>query len=771
MGIHRFLQYLNANSNDELLVCNKPSNIVSVWIDMNFILHRIHRRIIETPVRSRTVINKLGETETIRDQSNITKKSFVLEFEQTLNEELNQIVDEYDGDTGSLAVIAIMVDGIPPFAKTVEQRRRRYMKSAVNDRQKKIGMRSAPTDYSSNALTPGTELMIKINKMIKRWIAQLSKLTMHNIDVIYSPHTVPGEGEHKIRWLFDKTVKKLKSGSHLLISNDNDMFILASLLDTEKVYLRKDFDDKGMKYSSISKFVLSLRKLGQNKSDLILLITLLGNDFVPQIESTKSSDSLDRLINSYETALERVDSIITIDDEGEFTINWPIFFDVLTEYIRSTGDGQVTSISEGERMTADRFEMNKNAYAGMSLTGSDTFDFTIYKALWYNRAFGFIDHEQNGKGVMLHDLINKESMKVMVHNYLEAAEWTVSYYLSGSKGISHDWFYPWNYSPFIHELITIGSGYQGSEKIKYDSKAFKSTIIENLLYTMPPTSHQIVPRYLTWCFESDSCLSYMYPQKISVDNLTISIDERNQVILVPTVNKVDIRYAMLATLTEAGIKRPDLALKQLVQTRVPSSYTVSGGHIKNMIPKKQRKGIKNEAIKQLKIAHTTLRKYAYGKDRFYTCKYTGNDIMIEPENKLYRYNDADILCDSAEQCNIQDKPIQIRPKRKRPIKHDTNPGTIASMHLSDLASIPSIASSIRDDVLVPKDALGSEQQPDLDISKSQPDTRPTKVIRSGPPPIISTKRSSVNVSRNKPPPIISTKKKIQKENQQDLFSY
>ena len=59
-----------------------------------------------------------------------------------------------------------------------------------------------PTEarFDSNCITPGTEFMSRLNEHLKYFINQkiATDPSWQNIEVIFSGHEVPGEGEHKI---------------------------------------------------------------------------------------------------------------------------------------------------------------------------------------------------------------------------------------------------------------------------------------------------------------------------------------------------------------------------------------------------------------------------------------------------------------------------------------------------------------------------------------------------------------------------------------------
>ena len=105
-------------------------------------------------------------------------------------------------------VLFMAIDGVAPRAKLNQQRSRRFR--AAQERMETIAKLSQrqgetafdeSTMFDSNCITPGTEFMEKVGNHIRWFIRKKIKEdpVWQNLEIIFSGHEVPGEGEHKVQ--------------------------------------------------------------------------------------------------------------------------------------------------------------------------------------------------------------------------------------------------------------------------------------------------------------------------------------------------------------------------------------------------------------------------------------------------------------------------------------------------------------------------------------------------------------------------------------------
>ncbi|KAK9896091.1 hypothetical protein P389DRAFT_160742, partial [Cystobasidium minutum MCA 4210] len=144
-------------------------------------------------------------------------------------------------------LVFIAIDGVAPQAKISQQRTRRFraakeaseikakkaqfIKAAREQGITRYNKLSGGDDWDSNAITPGTPFMAKLDAHLQAWILRKPKTDPYFIPltIILSGSAVPGEGEHKAmdfirRQRCQPGYKPLK---HAFYGPDADLILLA----------------------------------------------------------------------------------------------------------------------------------------------------------------------------------------------------------------------------------------------------------------------------------------------------------------------------------------------------------------------------------------------------------------------------------------------------------------------------------------------------------------------------------------------------------------
>ena len=141
-------------------------------------------------------------------------------------------------------LLFIAVDGVAPRAKLNQQRSRRY-RAAIDAMNEAIKQDYHGKVFDSNCITPGTEFMYKVDKVLEYMIhKKISEDPLwRKTKVVYSSHSDPGEGEHKIMKFIRGLVTDPNYNSnerHCIYGLDADLILLSlSLHDVNIILLRE----------------------------------------------------------------------------------------------------------------------------------------------------------------------------------------------------------------------------------------------------------------------------------------------------------------------------------------------------------------------------------------------------------------------------------------------------------------------------------------------------------------------------------------------------
>ncbi|KAL5039286.1 hypothetical protein BDV3_002654 [Batrachochytrium dendrobatidis] len=244
----------------------------------------------------------------------------------------------------------LAVDGVAPRAKMNQQRSRRFrsaydaklkMDEAIRNNHE---LPSEPP-FDSNCITPGTPFMSRLQEQLKYFLSK--KISedgaWRHVQVVFSGHDVPGEGEHKIME-YIRTSKSCPDYQpnlrHCLYGLDADLMMLGllshephfSLLREEVTFGRKKHSSTPSHPESITFFLLHLSLFREYLDlefnslknvlpfeydferiidDFILLGFFIGNDFLPSLPDMHINDgALPLLFDAYKQILVKSDGYI-----------------------------------------------------------------------------------------------------------------------------------------------------------------------------------------------------------------------------------------------------------------------------------------------------------------------------------------------------------------------------------------------------------------------------------------------------------------------------
>ena len=526
MGVPGFFMWLLKNYKKEGFVINKTklntdtdkdtlseiNNIDYFLIDANCLIHPVCFKVI-------------ADNPELNDNDKLENKMMnaVLEY-------LEKLIEYVKPTKG----IYLAIDGVAPLAKIKQQRIRRFKSVAdkiMFDNIKKKHSKPLSTFWNNNAITPGTEFMVKLHNVIIYWANK------QTFEVIYSSCFTPAEGEHKLLQFIRNNQNNNIDLSYIIYGLDADLIFLALSTNSDKIYLLREANEinkneskevlnhisiKIMRKSIVNSIMKYLSKdetfefeLNNTNvvNDFIFMCYFLGNDFLPHIPSLNiHHNGIENLIINYsktlkELILENNKVVYLLDDlniNNNFLCNLMLKLSfeediILTEhyyakkkYRKCDGDAY-----EKELFKIDNLQFKIN---DPILLGSDN------SIDWRKRYYKHYWNIEN-------DEIEEFSEKLVYH-YLTGIKWVTSYYFD--KCPSWNWYYPFDYPPFISDISKY------LYKINLDVITFKlGTPLKpfmQLLSVLPPQSNYLIPKTLRkLVLNSNSSLIYMYPLEFEQD--------------------------------------------------------------------------------------------------------------------------------------------------------------------------------------------------------------------------------------------------------------
>lgn len=167
-------------------------------------------------------------------------------------------------------------------------------KFVVNPKQKTIENRikylKKSDDFDKQEIKPNSKIISDFKSTLIDSLEQIKKINKKKFEIILNDDLIDGEADIKIL----EIINECKDKSYCLLSKDTDMILISySLILKNNIDIDIIFSLRPLLFVDINKIVI---KYSNFKNDYILLLLLLGNDFLP---STSHID-YEILINSYQ---------------------------------------------------------------------------------------------------------------------------------------------------------------------------------------------------------------------------------------------------------------------------------------------------------------------------------------------------------------------------------------------------------------------------------------------------------------------------------------
>lgn len=508
-----------------------------VYLDANGLLHGAAQQ----------VFNYGGVNRKIDPYANLT-------VEQKMTKVFELFFDDILEVT-SMAVptklLYIAIDGPAPRAKQNQQRERRFV--AARDRTKKVGA------FDSNCITPGTEFMHKLSQFMYWKIRSYMQTRgpWKTIQVVYSPPTIPGEGEHKIMdFIRTLPAAEQASASHCMFGPDGDLLMLTLSAHVSKMSLfRADQFNEGW-YDLINMSMIGgelAQALGQRdavrtrkrtnhdvSNDFVLIGFFVGNDFLPKIKMFyKLSHGLQKMFDTYSQTSNMGFEHHLTDGNRILVGGFQQFAYRLSRFEEEYLLDQATVTAPDPRFVDETLLAHTSTVnEGRNL--KQKIDMAGYRKAYYAKA-GIPE----GKGVT-----------AMCRSYLKNLIWVYLYYVDALP--SWEQAYLHHHAPLMADfsayLNTLTQ--KDMDEIARFDRSSAAYPFEQLLSVLPPASNELLPEHYRSLLTDESSplvKAGYYPETFDIDFEGV-LKEFKGVVILPFVDYTVVSKAYRTRKKTAQLK-------------------------------------------------------------------------------------------------------------------------------------------------------------------------------------------------------------------------
>lgn len=496
-----------------LLQPRLPPNVASLSIDMNSLIHKCAQLVYAYGDHADPIRSKLVAT---ADPAYLE-----MELHQTI---ATAIMNLYSQVRPS-EVLCLAVDGVAPRAKINQQRQRRY-RAAQNPQS---------AAFDTNAVTPGTDFMMRLDNFLQRWLLT-NQLTLAP-KILYSSHKVPGEGEHKI-FDFMRNGDILDTGAHVLHGLDADLFMLSMVAPFDNIFLMREEERNVVSISALKRGINGELGTISGYNDFVVMMYLVGNDFLPAAPALEEIvHSVDLLMQVYrETRADNPETFTGLTRGDD--IDWPNLGLFLAK-LAAREPSLMTQISQRDyRFPSPMIEGATTRIQEVGRPLRRSFNFDTFRGLWYANALGAKGDAAFGakfNGGETPYQVSNDRIVAMALNYLTGLAWNFLYYKRGTMAVNASYLYRHYHAPLFLDLAMLVQQYPGQylgpHAVQEDQPMFG--MAEQLLAVLPPRSVRLLPIELQPLM-ADSLIADMFPLKFIVEVYGRN-DERHGLVLLPPV--------------------------------------------------------------------------------------------------------------------------------------------------------------------------------------------------------------------------------------------
>lgn len=464
---------------------NKDINIDRLFLDFNGVIHQcVHN--VDSKLKGDHFEEKLCEN---------------------VVDELKNIIDFVNPSS----LVYIGIDGIAPMAKIMQQRERRYKSSYLKNETNKVKHKhNQPIfDWDTNAISPGTEFMNKLELLLKNKIMN----NYFDIDVILSGSKDVGEGEHKIMQYINENPTE---GNNIIYGLDADLIML-SLINKHNIYLLREaqtaikndyflLDIKLLKKYLISELKTDIKSTSLSNNEIlngyIFICFFLGNDFLPTFPSLSIDENgIDEIIDAYKTEIISKNRIFF---DETFNINYVTLSKFLSKLMINE-EKKIIGIHNKYKGKEPFYKINISDYE-LDLAKIEQSPLINKQMIKYNRnrlwSKDFYMYYNN--------ITQKEDIDNICEYYIKTLHWLTNYYFNTC--INYDWYYPYKSSPTINDLFNFVD--KNVNKVFAIDEQLQAVDYKlQLMLIMPYSSIHLLPKHIQNIIKTNKKYRQLYPNK------------------------------------------------------------------------------------------------------------------------------------------------------------------------------------------------------------------------------------------------------------------
>lgn len=550
MGIPYFFRYIRMRHRETLLPALPEAPDV-LYVDLNCAVHRCAEVVGDTDKAIETVDEMAGaDKHRMLNAAVISRVLTWIEELATSNQ-----------NTKPKKELFLALDGVPPRAKMVQQRSRRFISSLLRKQS------SSSLGWDSCSVTPGTPFMMQLNKALEE--ARVRLMGVFECEVTISDSAQPGEGEHKIFENINSFSSRDRESTTIAVYGaDADLLLLAMRCSVRRTFIVREDEralreEKGFTVVDIEALRRRVSGLVGSAQEFVTLCTFLGNDFIPALSYISARErGVDMLIEKhqqlratlpfkfglrtdddlhYESLLAFVDSIA--QDEGSALARLSKLHDDAQTRRRSSCSSPSSAL---EQEVMHRHALCNAALLQPGVPG------------WQHRYYTYLFRPR------------QQQAPELCGCYVAGIAWTFGYYNAYSENNAKlsDWHYPHAYSPTAHDLAAhlramgeTGFGTMREQLLTtlgiLTPLAIKQPLLQ-LMMVLPPASSALLPEHVRPIMldATQGCVHY-YPKEFLMATY-LKQHASDCLAILPPINGMHLFNKLRSTVQKSNKKKHQL---------------------------------------------------------------------------------------------------------------------------------------------------------------------------------------------------------------------